>query len=64
MLDTKRKKFTRSESAEVGLNKRRKEHISCPRLNTPKYCHSDFYSSYHHSDANEYDIKKKEKVKG
>ena len=64
VLDTKRKKFIRSGTAEVGLNNRWKEHISCSRLNTPKYRHSDFYSSYPHSNSNKDDIKKREKVKG
>ena len=64
MLDTKCKKFIRSRAAEVGLNKRQKEHKSYYRLNTPKDWHSDFYSFYPHSNANKYDIKKKEEVKG
>ena len=63
VLDTKCKKFIRSGTAEAGLNKRWKEHISCSWLNTPKDCYSIFYSSYPHYDSSEDDIKKKEKVK-
>ena len=56
MLDTNRKKFIISGTAEVGLNKRQKEYISYSWLNTPKDCHSNFYASYPHSNANTDDI--------